>query len=172
MQQRHGAHFKRCVKWATYLRTLYPTFLFYLSNTHNQTVVIYRRASDGTIESVYTTLAADGTASSASELPTHVCQYFTLTGSNGTYTIPGVVDDRQWHVKGKSLMSGSNVLVNILAEVDEATMQITCFYLTTIETSGPEKSVVHTKFACDRTVASCMNELTSMTSTLRNMVGF
>lgn len=159
------------LNWATFLRKLHPTMLFYVSNTHNRTAVIYCRTSDGAVETMCTTLTT--TPATPYPLPSHVKHYFALTGggTNGTYTIPGLVDDRQWHVKGKSLVNGSTVLVNVLAEVDEATLEITCFYLTMIDTAGSTKSVVRHKVACDGTVSSCMHDLTSVTASLRHLVG-
>jgi hypothetical protein len=107
---------KQSLKWSKYIRSFYPTMLFYFSQTHDDTIVIYYMMN-GLINTVYTKLGI-GHIEHAKPLPSYLqSELFHMNPIQGKCSIPGFMD--LWNISpNHRLEQGNHVLVNIAGIID------------------------------------------------------
>jgi hypothetical protein len=164
--------FSDSLKWANCIRRVYPTMLFYFTQTYNQTIVIFfTDDTDDTIRAVYTKLDVDSLAS-ACALPTNIYEtYFRMlpVGDSKTrFLLPGV-ENSEWTRTGKKMLQGTRVLVNITGIVTTATKTIDSVYLVFIDkvTKALEWECVE----CSPHIKECIADMTGSTwNTLKTVL--
>ena len=162
--------FKSSLKWANCIRKIYPTLIFYFTQTYDQTTVIYYRDDTGLIQTVYTKLTMDALKSCAA-LPSSLSTHFTLVpaGTN-KYVLPGLVEGDVWDLtpEGK-FVQGQYVLVSTTGVVDAITHQMDGVYL--IYVNKQTRKLEWARRECTNEVKTLMCDLTNgIWSTLKSVM--
>ena len=163
--------FKSSLKWANCIRKLYPTLIFYFTQTYDQTTVIYYRNEDGLIQIVYTKLTVD-TLKACSALPSSLSTHFTLSPIGASsFVLPGIVNSGTWDLttEGK-LTQGDRVLVSTTGVVDKETQQLECVYL--VYVNKKTRKLEWSRMECTEDVKTLISDITNgLWTTLKSVIG-
>jgi hypothetical protein len=163
--------FKSSLKWANCIRKIYPTLIFYFTQTYDQTTVIYYRDDCGSIQTVYTKLTIDS-LTTCTPLPSVLSRHFTLSpiGTN-RFILPGLVSSGVWELtpEGK-FVQGDYVLVSTTGVVDKSTQRLECVYLVYVNTKT--RKLEWSRMECAEEVKTLMSDLTNgIWTTLKSVIG-